>query len=311
VTRYVARRIASAILVTIGVTVATFLLLHVEPGDPARLVLGQHAPASAVAALRHEWGLDASVPSQFVRFVSALARGDLGRSYVNQVSSTTLIGQRLGVTAALVAAATLFAVLITVPLAAVAAARKDRPVDHLVRALSVTGLGLPAFWFGIVLIETFALRVHVLPVGGWGSGFGRHLEALVLPGVTASFAIVPILVRSLRVGMIEMLDADFVATARAKGLGELRVLLAHVARNALIPTVTLLGVNIAYLIGSTVVVEQVFDLNGLGSLLLHSITDRDFPVVQSVTLVLAAGVVLVNLLTDLLAARLDPRIRLG
>jgi len=311
VTRYVARRIASAILVTIGVTVATFLLLHVEPGDPARLVLGQHAPESAVAALRHEWGLDASVPSQFVRFVSSLARGDLGRSYVNQVSSTTLIGQRLGVTAALVAAATLFAVLITVPLAAVAAARKDRPVDHLVRALSVTGLGLPAFWFGIVLIETFALRLHVFPVGGWGSGVGRHLEALVLPGVTASFAIVPILVRSLRVGMIEMLDADFVATARAKGLGELRVLLAHVARNALIPTVTLLGINIAYLIGSTVVVEQVFDLNGLGSLLLHSITDRDFPVVQSVTLVLAAGVVLVNLLTDLLAARLDPRIRLG
>ena len=151
----------------------------------------------------------------------------------------------------------------------------------------------------------------MLPVGGWGTGLGRHLQALVLPALTASFAIVPILVRSLRVGMIEMLDADFVATARAKGIGELRVLLAHVARNALIPTVTLLGVNIAFLIGSTVVVEQVFNLNGLGSLLLHSITDRDFPVVESVTLVLAASVVLVNLLTDLLAARLDPRIRLG
>src|SRR3989440_677948 len=176
---------------------------------------------------------------------------------------------------------------------------------------SVTGLGMPVFWFGIVLIEVFALRLHAVPVGGWGNGFGRHLQALVLPGLTASFAIVPILVRSLRVGMIEVLDADFVATARAKGIGELRVLLAHVARNALIPTVTLLGVNIAYLIGSTVVVEQVFDLNGLGSLLLHSITDRDFPVVQSVTLVLATSVVLINLLTDLLAATLDPRIRLG
>jgi len=266
VKRYAARRIVSAVLVALGVTVATFLLLHVEPGDPARLVLGQHAPASAVAALRHEWGLDASLPNQFGRFVSSLARGDLGHSYVNQVSATTLIGQRVGVTAALVGAAILFAVLITVPLAAVAAARKDRAPDHVVRALSVTGLGMPAFWFGIVLIEIFALRLHALPVGGWGSGLGRHLQALVLPGLTASFAIVPILVRSLRVGMIEMLDADFVATVRAKGIGELRVLLAHVARNALIPTVTL---------------------------------------------VLAAGVVLVNLLTDLLAATLDPRIRLG
>jgi peptide/nickel transport system permease protein len=311
VRRYAARRIVSAVFVAIGVTVATFLLLHVEPGDPARLVLGQHAPESAVAALRHEWGLDASLPSQFGRFVANLARGDLGRSYVNRVSSTTLIAQRVGVTAALVGAAIFFAVLITVPLAALAAARKDRPADHTVRALSVTGLGMPAFWFGIVLIEIFALRLHVLPVGGWGSGFGRHLQALVLPGLTASFAIVPILVRSLRVGMIEMLDADFVATVRAKGIGELRVLLAHVARNALIPTVALLGVNVAYLIGSTVVVEQVFDLNGLGSLLLRSITNRDFPVVEAVTLVLAASVVLVNLLTDLLAATLDPRIRLG
>jgi peptide/nickel transport system permease protein len=297
--------------VAIGVTVATFLLLHVEPGDPARLVLGQHAPESAVAALRHQWGLDASLPSQFGRFVSNLVRGDLGQSYVNHVSSTTLIAQRVGLTAALVGAAILFAVLITLPLAALAAARKDRTADHFVRALSVTGLGMPAFWFGIVLIEIFALRLHVLPVGGWGSGFGRHLQALVLPGLTASFAIVPILVRSLRVGMIEMLDADFVATVRAKGIGELRVLLAHVARNALIPTVALLGVNVAYLIGSTVVVEQVFDLNGMGSLLIRSSTNRDFPVVEAVTLVLAASVVLVNLLTDLLAATLDPRIRLG
>src|SRR5439155_11453351 len=167
--------------------------------------------------------------------------------------------------AALIGAATLFAVLITVPLATIAAARKDGVADHLVRALSVTGLGMPVFWFGIVLIELFALRVHVVPVGGWGNGFARHLQALVLPGLTASFAIVPILVRSLRVGMIEVLDADFVATARAKGIAELRVLLAHVARNALMPTATLLGVNIASLIGSTVVVEHVFNLTALGS----------------------------------------------
>ena len=307
---YAARRLVAAVGVTLGVTVATFLLLHLEPGDPARLVLGEHATPQAVEALRRSWGLDRSLPSQFGRFLSGLFQGHLGRSYVYGVSATTLIGQRIGVTLALVALATLFAVVISVPLATVAAARKERPVDHLVRGLSVLGLGMPAFWFGIVLIEVFAVHLKLLPVGGWGSSAGQHLEGLILPALTASFAIVPILVRSLRVGMAEVLDAEFIATVRSKGVGEGRVLFAHVARNALIPTLTLLGINVAFLVGSTVIVEQVFDLNGLGSLLLDAITNRDFPVVQAVTLVLAAIVVIVNLLTDLLAARLDPRIRL-
>jgi peptide/nickel transport system permease protein len=310
VRRYALKRLVSAVGVAFGVTVATFLLLHVEPGDPARLVLGEHASAGAVQALRHSWGLDRSLPSQFGRFLSGLVEGKLGTSYFYGVSATTLIGQRVGITLSLVGLATLFAVVIAVPLATLAAARKDRFADHLVRGLSVVGLGMPAFWFGIVLIEVFAVHLRLLPVGGWGGSFPRHLESLVLPALTAAFAIVPILVRSLRVGMAEVLDAEFIATVRAKGVGELRVLFAHVARNALIPTLTLLGINVAFLVGSTVIVEQVFDLNGLGSLLLDAITNRDFPVVQAVTLVLAAIVVVVNLVTDLLAARLDPRIRL-
>jgi len=282
----------------------------VEPGDPARAVLGEHATAGEVHALRHEWGLDASLGSQFVRYLGDIVRGDLGRSFLSQTSTTSLISARIAVTVSLVGMATLFSILITLPLAALAAARKERLPDHLVRGLSVAGLGLPAFWFGIVLIEIFALRLHLLPVGGWGDSFWTHLESLVLPGLTASFAIAPILVRSLRVGMIEVLDADFVATLRAKGLGELRVL-GHVARNAVLPALNLLGINIAYLIGSTVVIERVFGLNGLGSLLLSSIAERDFPVVQALTLILATGVVLINLLIDLVAAWLDPRIRLG
>ena len=307
---YLWRRLLSAAFVAVGVTVATFVLLHLEPGDPARLVLGEHASASAVGALNHQWGLDSSLPSQFRRYVSGIAHGDLGQSYINHTSAVALIRQRIGVTFALVGIATLFSVLITVPLASFAASHKDRLPDHIVRGLSVAGLGLPAFWFGIVLIEIFALRLSLLPVGGSGSTFGSELEGLILPGFTAAIAIVPILVRSLRVGMIEVLDADFVANLRAKGLGEARVLVVHVARNAVIPTLTLLGVNVAYLIGSTVIVEHVFALNGLGSLLLTSITDRDFPVVQAVTLLFATTVVLVNLVTDLLAAWLDPRIRL-
>ncbi len=307
---YTTRRLASAVLVVAGVVVATFVLLHIVPGDPAQTVLGEHATPAALVQLRHQWGLDSSLPTQFGRFVSNLVRGHLGASYFYHEPVTTLIGDRIGQSAALVAAATLFAVLISVPLAAIAASNHDRFPDHLVRGVSVVGLGMPSFWIGIVLIELLAVRLTLLPVGGWGTDLGTHLESLVLPGLTAALAIVPILVRSLRVGMLDVLGADFVAAARAKGLGETRVLYAHVARNALIPTLTLLGLNIAFLVGSTVIVEQVFALNGLGSLLLDSITNRDFPVVQAITLVLATSVVLINLATDLLAARLDPRIRL-
>ncbi len=206
---------------------------------------------------------------QLGRFLSQLVRGNLGQSYIYNVPAASLIGGRIGQTAALVAVATIFAVIFTVPLSALAASRQNGVADHVVRALSVVGLALPAFWFGIVLIEVFAVHLHLLPVGGAGNGFGGHLKALVLPALTASFAMAPILVRSLRVGMLEVMDAEFIAVARAKGLGELRVLFAHVARNALVPTVTLLGLNIAYLIGSTVIVEQVFNLNGLGSLLVE------------------------------------------
>jgi peptide/nickel transport system permease protein len=308
--RYAARRVAAAVLVVFGVTLATFLLMHVEPGDPARAVLGIHATPTAVAALRRQWGLNSSLPGQLGHFLSQLVRGDLGQSYIYGVPVSSLIGSHIGETASLVAVATVLAVIITVPLAALAASRQNGWADHLVRAVSVVGLALPAFWFGIVLIEVFAVHLHLVPVGGAGSGFGGHLEALLLPGLTASFAMAPILVRSLRVGMLEVMDAEFIAVARAKGLSGGRVLFAHVARNALVPTVTLLGLNIAYLIGSTVIVEQVFNLNGLGSLLLSSILNRDFPVVQAVTLVLGTAVVLLNLGTDLLAARLDPRIRL-
>jgi peptide/nickel transport system permease protein len=307
---YLARHLAFSVLVVLGVALTTFLLLHAVPGDPAQAVLGEHARPAAVAALRRQWGLSDSLPQQLGHFVADTVTLRLGDSYFYKAPVTTLIGSRIGLTAALVLVASAFAVIITVPLATLAAARRDGLADHLVRAITVAGLGMPSFWFGIVLIEVFALRLHALPVGGSGASPASFARSLVLPGLTAALAIVPLLVRSLRVGMIEVLDSDFIATARAKGLREPRVLIWHVARNAIIPTLTLLGLNIAFLVGSTVVVERVFALNGLGSLLLDGIINRDFPVVQSVTLVLAVSVVVINLLTDVAAARLDPRIRL-
>jgi peptide/nickel transport system permease protein len=308
--RYAARRLAAAVPVVLGVVIVTFLLLRLIPGDPARVVLGIHASPRQVAQLRRQLGLDEPVYQQLWSFLVGLAHGSTGISIYYQVPVSSLIAAALPVTASLVAVSTVFCVLITVPLASLAAARQDRPADHAVRVFSLVGLGMPSFFFGIILIIVFALDLHWFSVGGWGTTVPGHLRALVLPGLTAAIAIVPVLIRSLRLGMLEVIESDFVAAVRAKGLRGPRVLLAHVARNALIPTLTLLGINIAYLIGSTVVIERVFDLNGLGNLMLNAIGVRDFPVVQGVTLVYAIAVVAINLLTDLLGARLDPRIRL-
>jgi peptide/nickel transport system permease protein len=310
VLKYAARRLAAAVPVVLGVAVVTFLLLRLIPGDPARSVLGLHASPQQVAQLRRQLGLDEPIYQQLWSFLVALAHGNTGMSIYYKVPVSTLIGAAWPVTASLVAVSAVFCVLITVPLASLAAARQDRTADHAVRVFSLVGLGMPSFFFGIILIIVFAVDLRWFSVGGWGTTFGGHLRSLVLPGLTAAVAIAPVLIRSLRVGMLEVIESDFVAVARAKGLRGSRVLLAHVARNALIPTVTLLGINIAYLIGSTVVIERVFDLNGLGNLMLNAIGVRDFPVVQGVTIVYAIAVVVLNLVTDLVSARLDPRVRL-
>ena len=290
--------------------VVTFLLLRLIPGDQARVVLGLHASPEQVDQLRRQLGLDEPIYQQLWSFLVGLAHGNTGTSIYYKVPVSSLIWAALPVTASLVAVSAFFCVVITVPLASLAAARQDRPADHAVRVFSLVGLGMPSFFFGIILIIVFAVDLHWFSVGGWGTTPAEHLRSLVLPGLTAAIAITPVLIRSLRVGMLEVIESDFVAAARAKGLRGPRVLLAHVARNALIPTVTLLGINLAYLIGSTVVIERVFDLNGLGNLMLNAIGVRDFPVVQGVTIVYAIAVVAINLMTDLTSARLDPRVRL-
>jgi len=308
--RYAAHRLLLAVPVVLGVAVLTFLLVHLIPGDPARTLLGIHATPAAVASLRHQLGLDEPIWRQLWRYLDGLAHGYTGISTYYREPTSSLIAAHVGVTAALVGVSALFSVLVTLPLAALAAARKDRAADQAVRLVSLVGLGMPTFWFAIVLVLLFSVHLHWFPVGGWGTTVPDHLRGLVLPGIATALGVCPVLIRSLRVGMLDVMQADFVAAARAKGLREGRVLVFHVARNALIPTLTLLGINIAYLIGSTVVIENVFALNGLGTVMLGAIDNRDFPTVQAVTIVYAIGVVIVNLATDLVAARLDPRIEL-
>jgi peptide/nickel transport system permease protein len=205
--------------------------------------------------------------------------------------------------------ATVIAVGISVPLAAAAAAHKNKAIDHLVRLIPLVGLGMPAFWIGILFLLAFALTLHIFPVGGYGSGFFGHLRSMFLPALTISVSLTPLLVRSLRASLLTILDADHVVTARAKGLSYQRVLIRHVVRNAVMPTVTVLAINLGFLVGGTVVVEQVFGIPGLGSLMINAILTRDFPVVQGVTLTFAVLVVAINLLADLSYLLLDPRVK--
>jgi peptide/nickel transport system permease protein len=311
VLRYVGWRVLQLLPVLLGITVASFLLLHLVPGDPARTLLGVRATPHEVAALRHEWGLDKSLPVQYVDYLGRVLRGNLGTSIYYQTRVASLIGHALPVTLAMLGLGALFGILLAVPLALVAATRPGRPVDHAVRVVPLFGLGMPPFWIGFVLLILFALTVHVFPAGGYGTSLGGHLSSLILPGLTVAAVTTPILTRSLRTALIDVLDSDFIRAATAKGLPRRRVLLRHGLRNTLVPAVSVLAVNLGYLLGGTVVVENVFGLPGVGNLLLTGIFNRDFDVVQSVTLVYAVVVVVINLAADLAYAALDPRVVLG
>jgi peptide/nickel transport system permease protein len=307
---YLARRAVQAVIILAGVIVATFLLLHIIPGDPARQILGIHATDAQVAALRRQWGLNRPLIVQFGSFVAHLfTHGDTGNSLYYGTSTRSLIVPRMGVTLELVLLAGVFCVLITVPLAVWAATRQNRLPDHLIRVIPAIGAGMPAIWLGLMLIVVFSVRLHWFPVGGAGPGAWLTFRGLILPALTAALAITPLLIRSLRAELLEVLQSDYVAAARTRSLSEPRVLFVHAARNAVVPMLTLLGLNLAYLVGGTVVVEQVFDINGLGELMFNSISDRDFPVVQGIALFFAVVVVLVNLLTEVAAAIADPRLR--
>jgi peptide/nickel transport system permease protein len=307
---YVVRRLVQAVPVGLGVTILVFFLIHLVPGDPARTILGNQATAPRVALLRHEWGLDRPLPVQYAKFMGRLFHGDLGSSLFYGVGAGHLVLQRLPVTLWLIGFGALLSVLIAVPLSVIAATHRDRLADHTVRVVPLVGLGFPAFWLGIMLLLVFGLNLgRLFPVGGYGQGFFGHLHSMFLPALTVALGISPILVRSLRAALLEVLESDFVTTARSKGLSERRVLVRHALRNAAVSTVSVLGVNIGYLVGGTLVIEQVYALPGVGQLMINSIFQRDFPVVQAVTLVFSILVVLVYLLTDVAHALLDPRVR--
>jgi peptide/nickel transport system permease protein len=309
-TAYVVRRLLQLVPIALGVTILVFFLIHLVPGDPARTILGNQATPARIALVRHDFGLDRPLLVQYRKFMGKLVRGDLGTSLFYSVPAGRLVLQRLPVTLWLIGFGTLLSILIAVPLAVIAATNRNRLPDQVVRAVPLVGLGFPPFWLGIMLLLVFGLHLgRGFPVGGYGNGFAGHVHSMFLPALTVALGISPILIRSLRASLLEVLESDYVITARSKGIPERRVVGRHALRNAVISTVSVLGVNVGYLVGATLVIEQVYALPGIGQLMINSIFQRDFPVVQAVTLVFAVMVVLVYLTTDVIHALLDPRVR--
>jgi peptide/nickel transport system permease protein len=305
---FVGRRLVQLVPVAVGVTIVVFFMIHLIPGDPARTILGIHATPKAIAILHREFGLDKPLISQYWLFLDRLAHGNLGQSLFYGVPARGLIWQRLPATIWLVIYAAALAVVISVPLAMIAASKRDGLRDQVVRAVPLLGLGMPPFWVGFLLIYAFSVGLKWFPVGGYGIGVVGHLHSMFLPALTVAIALSPVVIRSLRASMLSVLGAEYITTARSKGVPGRRLFFRHVLRNAVIPAVTVLAINIGYLIGGTVIIEVVFGIPGIGQLMINSIFQRDFPVVQGVTLVFGILVVLVNLLADVAYAWLDPRV---
>lgn len=307
---YVIRRLLQIIPLFLAVMVLVFLLVHLIPGDPVSTLLGDRATPDIVARANRELGLDKPLLVQFGLFVNQVLHGNLGDSINLKVPVLRLIGERLPVTLFLTVYAAVLGVLMAVPLAVLAAVRRNTWIDAVIRGVFQLGLSLPVFYVALQLLTLLGARLRWFPIGGYGENFGDHLYHLFLPAFTLGLNLAAILVRTLRASVIEVLTAEYVEFARAKGMSARVILGRHVLRNALISTVTLLGLNIGALIGGAVITETVFAIPGVGRLMVDAIFGRDYPVIQGLTLTFAILVSLVFLATDLIHARLDPRAEL-
>lgn len=308
-TAFLLRRLLQTIFVMVGIMLATFVLIRVIPGDPAVVMLGRHATPERVAVVHAQLGLDQPIPLQFVRFAGAVLTGDLGTSIVSGDTVSAIIVERVQVTIFLIVYSAALATIIAVPLAALAALRRGRWFDRGIRAVFTLTMAMPNFWIGIILILVLSLNLKLFPVSGYGDDLPGRLWHLFLPSLTTALYLSSLEIRSLRNSILDVIRADHVAFARAKGLRERTVFGRHVLRNGLSSTVTVLGITVGWLVGSTVVIETVFSVPGAGRLLIESVFRRDYPVIQGLVLLFGFLVVSVNLLVDLTHTFLDPRVR--
>ena len=290
-------------------------MLRLIPGDPVVLMLGPEYTPQAATALRHKLGLDQPLPVQYVRWFGSVLRGDLGGSIASGETVSGAIATALPKTLSLAALAFLIAVVIAIPAGIIAALRRNSGFDYGASVFAFIGVSMPSFWFGIILILIFAVRLRWLPAIGYADlredGVVEWLRRLILPSLAIGAGYSAILMRFVRAGLLEVLGSDYVRTARAKGARERTVVIRHALRNSLIPVVTVMGVQLALLLSGAVVTETVFSIRGIGRILVGAIFDRDYPMVQGVILLVAVIFVLANLIVDIIYTFLDPRIRYG
>lgn len=308
--RFILARPLQLLPVLLGISIITFVLVRLIPGDPARVLLGSKSTPDAIARIRAQFGLDEPIWVQYLYFLKNLGLGDMGKSILYKVPVLQLIVDRVGPTLALILGAVILALALAIPLASIAATRRGRFADHIIRLFSTAGLGFPPFWLAIMLIILFSVKLDLFPVAGWGDTLPDQIHHLVLPCFTVALALSAVITRNLRASMIAELASDHATAARARGVSERRVFWRHVLPNAVIPAINLLAVNIGWLIGGTVVIESVFSIPGMGQLLVRGIFTRDYMVVQSVAMVFACATVIVNFLADILTVAIDPRVEL-
>ena len=309
--RYVARRLLQLVVQVFLVATVVFLLIRLVPGDPARAILGETAAEEQLAKVRSQLGIDRPLPEQYVTWLGRTARGDLGTSISSGRPVMLDIQQRIGNTVELIVLSILFSLVVGMPLGILAALRANRSADYVISSAAVLGLSLPSFVVGTILLLVIGLRLGWLPPSQfvpWQQDLGQHLRVVALPVIALSASTIAVIIRMTRSAMLEVVRQDYIRTARAKGLGDRTVIARHALRNALNPVVSIVGLEIAALLGGTVIIETIFNWPGLSSLLIAGVRARDYPVVQGVVLLIAVLTVLINLIVDLVYGWLDPRI---
>jgi peptide/nickel transport system permease protein len=309
-TRFLSKRLAETVPVIVGITLVAFLLIHLVPGDPVKLLLGPRATPANVAALRSQLGLNHSLPWQYWHFIRGAVTLSFGDSIRYRSSVGGVLSGRITPSFFLILYGLAVGLLVALPLAFIAALRRNRFADAAIRVGTTFTFAMPSFWLGLVLIIVFGLKLGWFPTSGYGNNAGAHAKSLTLPAITIGLYVSPVILRLLRSSLIDTLGSEFIEATRARGIGEARVLGRHVLRNSMTSTVTVLGLFAGVLLSGTVVVENVFSIPGMGSLLVEAVSARDYPIVQALTLIFGLSVVAVSLLTDVAYAILDPRVRL-
>ncbi|MGE5674906.1 MAG: ABC transporter permease [Mycobacterium leprae] len=311
---YLVRRIALMIPIVFLVSLIAFSLIHLVPGDPARVILGPEAPLETVKAMDHRLGLDRPLALQYLTWIGQVAQGNLGQSLVDGEAVSSLVAQRLPATIELASLTFLVAILVAVPIGVYTAVRRGGIGDYTGTVASLMGQSIPIFWLGIMLIMFFSLKLKWLPASGYApfsQDPAANLLSMIMPVIATGATQAASTTRYLRGSVLEVLKQDYVRTARAKGVAEWRVVMKHAVRNALIPVITASGLQIAALLGGLVITETIFTIPGFGSLMVNAIFQRDFPVVQGCVLVVALMVMIINLVVDLTYSLVDPRIKLA